>query len=193
MLGFASLTSLVGSLLRGTLLYVSAPFLTELTLDQSLLTDFFDARVRSSVPDAEWLRFERLPRKLSFRTIRSSRRVSVVRCSGSLRFAVAVVLGALVVGMTAAVVVAWILPFFFGVGLLLSRTDFRPGIQGSRPVLREFYNFSLPLTLGDVGTQFQNKSMYSWSGSFSPRVPSVSTAFRPYWCRSSDCRSSDST
>ena len=156
-IGLASLTTLVASFVIAVILYVTAPTLTRLTLNQPLLTDVL--RVFAFVLPFQTLngcvasvfRGIELP---GYQVITSSVGRQVFRL---ITVAVAVVLGASVVGMAAALVAAWILAFFFGAGLLLSRTDFRPGIRGSQPGLREFYNFSLPLTLGDVGTMLQNR------------------------------------
>ena len=71
--------------------------------------------------------------------------------------AIAVVIGAQLVGTVAAIVAAAILAFLLAVGLFVSRTDFKPGVEGEEPGLFDFYNFSVPLTLHDIGALFQNK------------------------------------
>lgn len=156
-IGLASLTTLVASLIVGIILYVTAPILTKQTLDQPILTGVLRV-LAFALPFqtlngcvASVFRGIELP---GYQIVTSSIGRQVFRL---ITVGIAVVIGASVVGMAAALVASWILAFFFGVGLLFSRTDFRPEIGGSQPGLREFYNFSLPLTLGDVGTMLQNK------------------------------------
>ena len=167
-IGLASLTSLIASVAVGATLYVSAPLLTRLTLNQPLLTDVF--RVFALT-----LPFQTLNGCVSsaFRSIELPGYQVLTSDVGRQVFrlimvAIAVAIGASLVGFIAAMVVAWVLTFFFGVGLLLSRTDFRPQLKGTQPGIREFFDFSVPLSLSDMGSLLQNKVDILMVGIFLP-------------------------
>lgn len=167
-IGLATLTSFVGSIIVGVTLYLSAPLVTELTLDQPLLTDVLRL-FAFSLPFttltgciASVFRSLELPGyQIITQTV--SRQVFRLITVGTV-----VAIGATLVGVVAAAVVAWILTFLFAVGLFITRTDFQPRLTASQPGLREFYNFSVPLTMSDVGGLVQNKVDVLMVGIFLP-------------------------
>lgn len=156
-IGLATLTSFVGSIVVGVALYLSAPLVTRLTLDQPLLVDVLRL-FAFSLPFttltgciANVFRSLELP---GYQIISQSVSRQVFRL---VTVGIVVAVGATLVGVVAAAVVAWVLTFLFAVGLFVTRTEFRPGLTASQPGLREFYNFSIPVTLSDTGRLFQNK------------------------------------
>lgn len=156
-IGLAMLTSLVGSIAVGTTLYFSAPLITRLTLDQPLLVDALRifglslpfttlcgciaAAFRGIEMPGYYIISENVGRQV-FRLI---------------TIGTVVAIGATLVGVVVAAVAAWALAFVLAVWLLATRTDFRPGFSGSKPSLRTFYNFSVPLTVSDAGRLLQTK------------------------------------
>jgi O-antigen/teichoic acid export membrane protein len=156
-IGLAMLTSFVGSIVVGTTLYFSAPLITRLTLDQPLLVDAL--RLFGLV-----LPFSTLCGCIAaaFRGLEMPGYYIVSENVGRQVFRLitigtVVAIGATLVGVVVAAVAAWALAFVLAVWLFATRTDFRPGLSGSKPSLRTFYNFSVPLTLGDAGRLLQNK------------------------------------
>ena len=166
--GLATLTSFVGSVVVGLTLYLSAPVLTELTLNQPLLTNalrlFAIALPFTTLTGciASVFRGLELP---GYQIIAGSVGRQVFRL---ITVGIVVAVGATLVGVVAAAVVAWVLAFLFGVGLLARRTNFWPSLSGSRPSVRRFYNYSVPLTMGDVGRMVQNKVDILMVGIFLP-------------------------
>ncbi|MFC4990433.1 flippase [Saliphagus infecundisoli] len=156
-IGLATLTSFVGSIVVGGILFFSAPLLTRLTLEERLLTDVLRL-FAFSLPFmtltgciASVFRSLELP---GYQILSESISRQVFRL---ITVGIVVLIGATLVGVVAAAVVAWILTFLFAVGLFVTQTEFRPGLTGSQPGVREFYNFSIPVTLSDSGRLFQNK------------------------------------
>jgi O-antigen/teichoic acid export membrane protein len=156
-IGLATATSFIGSIVAGLILYFSAPLLTELTLDQPLLTDVLRL-FAVSLPFttltgciASAFRGLELP---GYQIMSQSVSRQVFRL---ITVGIVVVAGATLVGVVAAAVVAWILTFLLAVGLFVSRTNFWPRLRGSQPGTRTFYNFSIPLTMSDAGRLIQTK------------------------------------
>ena len=156
-IGLATFTSFVGSIIVGVTLYFSAPLVTRLTLDQPLLVNVL--RLFAFI-----LPFSTLTGCIAsvFRSLELPGYQIVSQSVGRQVFrlitvSTVVALGATLVGVVVAAVVAWMLAFLFAVGLFIFRTDFQPRLSGSHPGLREFYGFSVPLTMSDVGTLFQSK------------------------------------
>ncbi|RJS97472.1 flippase [Halococcus sp. IIIV-5B] len=164
--GLATLTSFVGSLVVGAILFVAAPLINEYTLQQSLL-----------VPVLRLFAFT-----LAFNTLigcisnvfRALELPGYQVVSGNIArqtfrlFTVGVVvaIGATLVGILVAAIVAWLLAFLFAVWLFFTRTDFRPSLSGSRPSLSRFYNYSIPLTVSDVGSLLLNQIDILMVGTF---------------------------
>ena len=157
-IGLATLTSSVAGVVVGVALYFLAPVVTQYTLsNQPLLTDVLrvfaialpfrtlTGCVASVFRSMEWPGYQVVTSTIGYQAFRL---VTV---------AIAVVIGAQLVGTVAAIVAAAILAFLLAVGLFVSRTDFKPGVEGEEPGLFDFYNFSVPLTLHDIGALFQNK------------------------------------
>jgi O-antigen/teichoic acid export membrane protein len=156
-LGLAYATSFVASLIVAAGLYLLAPTITELTLGRPLLTDVlrlfaiilpfntFINIIASVFQSIELPEYQMLSSTVALPAFRL------------VTIGVAIVLGASLIGVVAAMIVAWVLTFGFAVALFLSRTDFRPTFRSSRKEMSEFYNFSVPLTFSQAGSFFQNR------------------------------------
>ena len=156
-IGLATLTSFVGSIVVGATLYLSAPLVTRLTLDQPILVTVLrlfalilpfttlTGCIASVFRGLELPGYQILSQTVSRQVFRLIATATVVA------------IGATLVGVVAAAVVAWVLTFLFAVGLFFYRTDLKPGLAGTEPGLKEFYNFSVPLTMSDAGGLLQNK------------------------------------
>lgn len=70
--------------------------------------------------------------------------------------AVAIGFGYAVEGVAMAMLVATVLLFLIAIGLLFRETNLRPRIYTKGDKSREFYGYSLPLTLNDAGTFLVN-------------------------------------
>ena len=166
--GLATLTSFVGGLVVGAILYFAAPVITEYTLKQPLLVPVLRLFAATLVfitltgCISNVFRALELP---GYQVISGSIARQVFRL---ITVGTIVVIGATLIGVLVAVVVAWILAFIFGVWLLLSRLDLRPSLEGSRPSLSRFYSYSVPLTLGDVGVLIQKQVDVLMIGIFLP-------------------------
>ena len=167
-IGLATLTSLTGSIVVGSILYVSAPILTEFTLQNPLLVTTL--RLFAVV-----LPFMTLTGCISS-VFRSLELPGYQIVSGNIgrqvfrliTIGIVVAIGATLTGVLVAAVLAWVLAFLLAVGLFVIRTDFRPGLSGSEPGIRRFYNFSIPLTMSDVGKLLLNEIDVLMVGIFLP-------------------------
>ena len=157
-LGLATLTSLVASIVVAAVAFVAAPMITELTLDNPLMTDVIRllalalpfsemiSTIGTAFQSIEWQGHQMLTSSVGLQAFRLG------------AIAVAIALGATFIGIMAAMVAAWIIAFGFGLLLLLSRTSFRPTFgRSSKDELIEFYNFSVPLTLTQAGSVLQSR------------------------------------
>jgi len=157
-IGLASLTTLVASIVAAAVAFVAAPVITDLTLDNPMLTDVIRLFAIA-------LPFRELGETIGrvFQSIEMQGHQMLTTSVGLQAFrlaaiAVAIALGAAFIGIIAAMVVAWVLAFGFGLALLFSRTSFRPTFgKSSKDELIEFYDFSLPLTLGHAGSVLQSR------------------------------------
>ena len=156
-IGLATLTSFIGSLVVGTILYFAAPLITRYTLQQPLLVPVlrlfaFTLTFTTLVGCiSNVFRALELP---GYQVISGNVARQVFRL---LAVGTVVAIGATLVGILVAAIVAWVLAFLFAVWLFVTRTDFSPSLEGSRPSLFRFYNYSVPLTMSDVGSLIQNQ------------------------------------
>ena len=167
-IGLATLTSLVGGSIIGAVLYFAAPLITSYTLEQPLLVPVLRLFAVTVVFGtligciSNTFRALELP---GYQVITGNVARQVFRL---LAVGTVVAIGATLVGVLVAAIVAWILAFLVGVWLFISRLDLRPSLEGSRPSLSRFYNFSVPLTMSDVGTVIQNQIDVLMVGIFLP-------------------------
>ena len=155
-LGLASLTSLAGGVLVAAVLYVLAPTITEVTLEDPLLTDvirlfaaILPVNTLINIVKSLFKSLELPEYQVLLENILPAIRLVVV--------GVALFVGASVVGVVAAIVVGFVLSFGFAVVLAVSRTPIRPTLGSSTDEIIEFYDFSLPLTISQMGTVLQRR------------------------------------
>lgn len=150
-LGLAALSSIVGGLLVGGLLYTLAPTITSLTPEKPLLTDvlrifavfvLFHTVTRTIGSVLQSLELQ------GYKMLVTSITPRVVRILGA---AVALFVGASLVGVTSAIVAASALTLGVALVVFFFRTPFRPTLGSSREETITFYNVSLPLTFVDAG------------------------------------------
>ncbi len=153
MVGLAYLTALVGSTISGIILYISAPVINAYTLDNALLTDVL--RIFAIV----------LPFKsvlaLTNAIFRGQERMELQVITDNIArptfellvVTIAVLLGYSLLGVVYSLAIGSILLAAFAISLLLAKTDIYPQLIASRTKsdLHRFYNYSIPLTLKDVG------------------------------------------
>jgi O-antigen/teichoic acid export membrane protein len=150
-LGIAYVTTVIGSGCIALVLYFLAPTVTALTLENPLLTDII--RIFAIV----------LPfYSISLVTLGVFRSLEVLKYQVFVRdvatpaikllfIGIALIAGYSLFGVAAAIAASIIVVFLISVSLLLSRTRVRPAFDGYRQRVRTYYNFTLPLTLKDVG------------------------------------------
>lgn len=151
-LGLGLLTSLVASLVFGAALALGAPWVNAYTLDHPLLPDvlrvfalalpFYTLR---RVITATFRGLERLEYTVGVNKV-------ALPAGQIIAVGVAVLLGASVVGVVAALVVTGVLLLAGSLVLLYARTDVRPRLAGAREVSGEYYRYSLPLTVSRAGS-----------------------------------------
>lgn len=156
-LGLTFGTALVGSLLAAGLLYALSPTINRLTLDNDHLTValqlfaillplFVLVRVIADV----------------FRSVeRPEAQISVQKVlyplSQMLAVLVAVLLGYSLFGVIGSLIVAGAVAFLISGAFFASTTDFRPTLRVDRDEAREFYSYSIPLTLSAAGGLLINR------------------------------------
>lgn len=156
-LGLAALTSVGGGLLVGGVLYTFSPTINSLTFEEPLLTDvlriFAVFVVFHTVTRSIGSVFQSLERQ-GYKMLVTSITPRVFRILGT---AIALFVGASLVGVTAAIVAASALTLGVALVLFFSRTPFRPTLGSSREETVTFYNVSLPLTFVDAGRMLYRK------------------------------------
>lgn len=159
MVGLAYLTSLIAGCAVGLGLYIGAPVITGIAAEsfRPYLTDVL--RVLAVI-----VPFFTLTSciKSVFKSLELPEyQVFIMNVlTPVVRFAlvgVALLLGYELVGVTAATVVATILVFVAAAWLVWSKTDLVPSFRASKGEVKEFYNFSLPLTLNQAGYVLSNR------------------------------------
>lgn len=156
-LGIAFVTSLAGAGFVGVLLFYFAPTISRYTLEDSLLVDsirvfvlvlLFDTLVKmvaSSFRGLELMEYHVLIDKI----IRPVARL----LAGGL----ALYVGFSFVGVMAALAVASMVVFIASGVLLLRYTHLTPTLDISKQDAKEYYNFSVPLTVKDAGSFLYNR------------------------------------
>lgn len=150
--GLAAATGLVGSVVVAVPLFVFAPEVTRLTLDDPQFTPivrlFTVIIVVKSVTKILTNAFRGLE-LMRFRVVVSDVVRPVARLAG---VGVAVAAGFSIAGTVGAIGVGMVVTLVVAAALLVRRTDLRPRVTSSKELTREFYNYSLPLSLKDAGT-----------------------------------------
>jgi len=144
-------TALVGSTAIAAALFWFAPALSERTLDSSLFTDvirIFAVLVPFHALTDVMLSVFRSQERLEYQVFVRDIVNPVVKL---LTTGIAVLIGAALIGVVAAIATTVILLFALTTYLLVSRTDVRPTVDGCRGNFRPYYDFSLPVALKDVG------------------------------------------
>jgi O-antigen/teichoic acid export membrane protein len=152
--GLAAFTSFLGGGVVAVALFILAPLISELTLDQPqfvsvlrlfsllLVFDTFGRIIHTTFRSLEQLEYEVLSNKIGRPTFRL---VAVLIALG---------LGSSLIGVMIALLVASVLTLGVGVYLLYTRFELRPPLSSTRlgrDEIHEYYNFSIPLTLQDAG------------------------------------------
>jgi O-antigen/teichoic acid export membrane protein len=151
--GLAYLTVTLASAAVGAGLYLLAPLISSVTLNAPLLVDVlriltlvlpFRALIR--LTNGAFRGIERLEYQvLIANVVRPLTQIAVV--------AIALLLGYSLLGVVSALAVGTVLVALTAVTLLYERTSLRPTITVGQPraEIAEFYDYSLPLTLKNVG------------------------------------------
>lgn len=160
LLGLAWVTSFLGALVVSTALFVFAPTVAALTLDGPgvvgvlrlfaaiLFLDTLANLLYATFRAVELIEYEVFGKRL----LKPILRVIAV---GS-----ALLAGASVYGVVAAMAVASLVTLVVGGYLYFARLDVRPTLWGphaTRETVREYYNYSLPLTAKEAGTVMQGR------------------------------------
>ncbi|WP_458206678.1 flippase [Haladaptatus sp. NG-SE-30] len=156
MLGLSFVTTFVGSIVVGLLLFVFAPSVNNATLDEPLFTQVLQVfalvipfKAMTKIATCSFKGLE-LPRLQALNQILGSvLQLSVI--------AVAILVGYSLFGVTVGFMIAGVLLFFFSLGLLWTRTHLRPSWPTDRDESIEFYNFSIPLTISRTGSLLYNQ------------------------------------
>ncbi|HET7325004.1 MAG TPA: flippase, partial [Halococcus sp.] len=151
-MGLVYVTSLVGSVITGLVLYVFAPLVTNLTLGNPLLTGVLRVFAFFIPLQALTMVVVSVFQSLELPGYQMTIKNGVMPVLRLLAAGVALAIGATLVGVTAAVVAASALTLLVGFALVLSRTSLRPARGNSREDAAEFYTFSVPLTFQKMGT-----------------------------------------
>ncbi len=160
LLGLAWLTSTFGGLVVASALFVFAPTISTVTLADPqfipilrlfaaiLFLDTLANLLYATFRALDIIEYEILSRRL----LKPVLRVGAV--------GTALLLGASVYGVVAAMVVASLLTLGVAGYLFVTRTDIRPTLRSSaanRQTVRSYYNYSLPLTAKEAGTVMQGR------------------------------------
>jgi len=160
LLALAWLTSTLGGAAVATALFLAAPAISTLTLEEPTLVGvlrlfavvlFFDTvcnLLYATFRALEVIKYEVLTKRI----IKPTLRVCFV--------GLALALGASVYGVVVAMVVAGLVTLAVAGGLFYSRIELRPRLRSpaaTRANAREYYNYSLPLTAKEFGTVLQGR------------------------------------
>jgi len=156
-LGLAYLTALIASIVMGAVLFFVAPFITQYTLDNPLLTGVFRIlaivlpfNTLSNLTNSVFRGIERLEYQIFVSNI-------VSPITRILFIGVALLLGYSLLGVISAIAIAGVVVLGVALLVLVTRTSLQPGLNRSYEQSQEFYNFSLPLTLKDLGSFLYNR------------------------------------
>jgi len=160
LLGLAWLTSALGGLVVAAVVFFAAPTISAFTLEEPLLVDVLRVfaiilaldtlgnLLYATFRSVEIIEYEVVTKRL----LKPTLRVVFV--------AIALALGASVVGVAVAMAVAGVITVAVAGALFLTRTQLRPTLRSpaaSRATVREYYNYSLPLTAKEFGTVLQGR------------------------------------
>ncbi|WP_246999244.1 flippase [Halosolutus gelatinilyticus] len=153
----AYLTALGSSIVIGTVLYVFAPEINDLTLSDPLLVLVLQV-LAIVLPFNTLLNLTnqifRGLKRLELQVVVADVTQHLVRIFA---VAVAFLLGFSLVGAVAAIAIGSILTLAIAVSLLYTKTNIRPLGKRSNGSLKHFYNYSLPLTLKDIGQKLYTR------------------------------------
>jgi len=159
LVGLAYLTALLGSVLVGTALYLLAPIISGVTLDNPLLVDVlrilalvlpFNTVIK--LTNAVFRGLKRLKYQVVLAdVVHPVTQIGVVT--------IGLLLGYSLLGVVASLAVGAILVCLVAVTLLYARTPLRPDVTGRQTGtgIQEFYSYSVPLTLKDLGSVLYNR------------------------------------
>lgn len=164
----AYLTALTASIIISAALYVLAPLINDFTLNTPEL--LIVLRILAIA-----LPFNTLI-NLTGAIFRGSKRLELQIVVQNLTkplvqigvVGVAFVFGFSLVGVVAGLAIGTVLTFSVAISILYDRTDIRPTGNVSSGSLREFYNFSLPLTFKDLGRKLYTRVDILMVGLFLP-------------------------
>lgn len=155
--GLGYLTALLGSVVIGMMLFALAPVINAFTLEEPLLVDVL--RILAIVLPFNTLSnltnsVFRATEQLKYQIIVSNILKPTIRILAVLS---AFALGYSLIGAVAALAIGGVLTFGIAISFLYSKTDIHPTGERSRGSFFEFYNFSLPLTLKDLGQKLYTR------------------------------------
>ena len=144
-------TAIVGSVIVGLALYVSAPLINEYTLQNYILIDtlrifavLLPFHTLIQLTNAVFRALERLEYQVVVAdVVEPTLQISAVSA--------AFLLGYSLLGAVAGLAIASLLTVSVGITLLYARTDVRPTRTPHTESIRKFYDFSIPLTMKDLG------------------------------------------
>jgi O-antigen/teichoic acid export membrane protein len=153
----AYLTALLGSVVIGAGLFFAAPVISAYTLDDpsliTVLRIFALVVPFSTIINLTNLVFRALE-EIEYQILIADLLDPILRIVTVL---IAFALGYSLLGAVAALALGTILTFCAGITLLYSKTNIRMKGDRSRVDVYEFYNFSLPLTLKDLGQKLYTR------------------------------------
>ena len=145
-------TSIVGAIVVSILLFSFAGKINHLTLENPLLTDilrifalFLPLQVSIQAISNTFRAFEDAKNQIFIRDV-------LVPVLNVVSVAIALVLGATIVGASGAVAFAGLLAVAISLSLLINRTDIDVNFDINRSELYRYYHFSVPLTLTAAGS-----------------------------------------
>lgn len=159
-LALAWLTSFVGAAVVSGIIIIAAPYIASVTLDEPefarllqlfavvLFVDTLANLLYATFRAVEVIEYEVATKRLLLPVLR-------VLLVGS-----ALLVGASVFGVVVALVLASILTLVVAVVLLVTRLDIHPQIRSSaadKQRVKQYYNYSLPLTAKEAGTAMQGR------------------------------------
>jgi len=156
-LGLAYFTALVSSIIIGVILYLLAPIVAKYTLGNPLLTDvlrilaiILPFNTLANLSNKIFISIERINYNVFVKDIITPT-LRIIFIGGAL------LLGYSLLGVLAAVALASAVILIIALIVLFSKTQLRPTTNTSFNQKVEFYRFSVPLSLKDVGSTVQNR------------------------------------
>mgnify|MGYP002761876429 CR=1 FL=1 len=156
--GLAYLTTLFGSTVVGTILFLFAPKISFFTLNEPLLTNTIRV-LAIALPFNTALNLTnsifRASENLQYQVFVSDFLKNIIRV---LLVGSAVYFGFSLVGIVVAITIGLILSTGVGISLLYSKTDIWPSVGNPTNGFYSFYSYSVPLTLKDLGQKMYTRS-----------------------------------